>query len=179
MTGVLLAVTAVLAVATAANLALLFAVVRRLRTVEASLNPPSVLPAVGTRIGEFRAVDTDGTPLTRDDLAGGPHLVAYVMPGCQPCHAALTALRTDTGFDRARTLVLVAGDPGAAATGDVVALADGLGRIAVVEPAGAVATAFGGVDSFPTLLSVRDGRVAASGRVPGDVRPVGQLADAG
>ncbi|HEY1486767.1 MAG TPA: hypothetical protein VGF84_11740 [Micromonosporaceae bacterium] len=179
MTAILIVITVVLACVTSANLLLLFAVVRRLREIEASVNPPDRLPAAGFRIGEFRTGTTEGVPVVLDDLAGGPHLVAFVMPACHPCHAVLTSLRTDNGFDPARTLVLVSGDSANGETRAVIALADGLGRTVVIDPDGPVAAAFGGIDSFPTLLSVRDGRVAASGRTLDDVRPTGRLAHAG
>jgi hypothetical protein len=178
MTSILIVITVVLACVTGTNLLLLFAVVRRLRGIEAGVNPPDPLPAAGFRIGEFRTGSTEGVSAMLDDLAGGPHLIAFVMPACQPCHTVLTSLRTDNGFDPARTLVLISGDSADSATRAVITLADGLGRTAVIDPDGQVAAAFGGIDSFPTLLSVRDGRVAASGRTLDDVRPTGQLAHA-
>jgi hypothetical protein len=175
-------VSAVVAVATAVNLVLLLAVVRRLRLLEArGPQPfvPSALPAAGTVVGSFRAADTSGAEMTEADLAGGPRLVAFVMTGCDPCHGVLTSLRTDTRFDPARTLILVAGEAGSARAREVLELADGLGRVAMVEHGGPVTVAFGRVDGFPALLSVRDGVVVSSGRQLDDVAPAGSLSPVG
>jgi hypothetical protein len=101
------------------------------------------------------------------------------MPGCDPCHAVLTSLRTDRRFDPARTMIFVAGEPGDAQTLQVLDLADGLGRTAILQPEGPIAAAFGSIDAFPTLLSVRDWRVVSSGRSLRDVAPAAELAPAG
>lgn len=175
MTNLDLAISAILAIATAANLVLLFAVIRRLRTLKAGGPVMSALPSPGTRIAAFHVTDSDGRRTDDADLTGGPHLVAFVMTNCDPCHAALSALRTDTRFDPARTFIFIAGEPGHAATQQVLSLAHGLGRTATVEHDGPVAAAFGGVDAFPTLVTVRDGRVVSSGRSLDDVALTSQL----
>lgn len=179
MTTLDLGVSAILAVATVANLILLFAVIRRLRTIEAGLPEPSAPPRPGTSITGFHVTDTNGGPVCDADLAGGPHLVAFVMPGCDPCHAVLSSLPADKRFGPARTLVFVVGEPGEAAMRPVLDLTGGFGRTAIVEPGGSVTVAFGGVDWFPTLLSVSDGRVVSSGRSLDDVAPAGLLSAAG
>jgi hypothetical protein len=181
-----LGVSAVLVVATAANMVLLFAVVRRLRLLEAGLVEPALpaLPAPGTRIPGFPVAAAgedlaDGDLADDADLAGGPHLIAFVMPGCDPCHAVLTSLRADKRFDPARTMIFVAGEPGDPQTRQVLDLADGLGRTVILEQDGPVTAAFGSIDAFPTLLSVRDWRVVSSGRSLRDVAPASELAPAG
>jgi hypothetical protein len=173
-----LSISVVLAIATAANLTLLFAVTRRLRMLEAGVAEVPALPAAGTRIARFGGTDTAGRPVGEADLAGGPHLVAFVMPGCDPCHGVLTALRTDTRFDPARTLIFIAGEPGQAAE-EVLDLAHGLGRTVIVDHDGPATAAFGGIDAFPALLSVRDERVESSGRSLDEVAAVELLATAG
>jgi hypothetical protein len=170
-----LAISAVLAIATAANLVLLFAVIRRLRVLETGGPVVSALPGPGTQIAPFRVIDSDGRETDDADLTGGPHLVAFVMTSCDPCHAVLSALRTDTRFDPAHTLIFVAGEPGHEATRQVLDLTDGLGRTAIVDHDGSVNAAFGGIDAFPALLSVRDGRVVSSGRSLDDVAPASLL----
>jgi hypothetical protein len=186
VTSLDLGVSAVLVVATAANMVLLFAVVRRLRLLEAGMVEPALpaLPAPGTRISAFPVaagdpVDDDVDLVDDADLAGGPHLIAFVMPGCDPCHAVLTSLRGDKRFDPARTMIFVAGEPGDAQTRQVLDLAAGLGRTAILEQDGPVTAAFGSIDAFPTLLSVRDWRVVSSGRSLREVAPASELAPAG
>jgi hypothetical protein len=110
-----LSISVVLAIATAANLTLLFAVTRRLRMLETGVADVPALPVAGARIARFGGTDTAGLPVGEADLDGGPHLVAFVMPRCEPCHGVLTALRTDARFDPARTLIFIAGEPGQAA----------------------------------------------------------------
>jgi hypothetical protein len=176
-----LSISVVLAIATAANLTLLFAVTRRLRMLEAGVTGVAevpALPSAGTRVARFGGTDTAGLPVGEADLDGGPHLVAFVMPRCEPCHGVLTALRTDARFDPARTLIFIAGEPGQAAE-EVIDLAHGLGRTLIVDHDGPAAAAFGGIDAFPALLAVRDGRVQSSGRSLDEVAPVELLATAG
>jgi hypothetical protein len=173
------AISAILSLATAANLVLLFAVIRRLRMLEAGGPATSGLPSAGTRIAGFRATDSDGRRTDVGDFTGGPHLVAFVMTNCNPCHAMLSALRTDTRFDPARTFIFIAGQPGHPATQEVLDLARGLGRTTIVDHDGPVAAAFGGVDAFPTLVSVLDGRVVSSGRSLDDVTPASLLSPVG
>lgn len=179
MTTLDLAISAILACATVANLVLLFAVIRRLRMLETGGPVMSALPSPGMRIAKFHVTDADGRQLGDSDFTGGPHLVAFVMTSCDPCHAVLSALRTDPRFDPARTFIVIAGESGHEGTQQVIELTHGLGRIAVVDHDGPVAAAFGGVDAFPALVSVRDGRVVASGRSLDDVAPASMLLPAG
>jgi hypothetical protein len=183
VTSLDLAISAILALATAANLMLLFAVTRRLRMLETRTGPPGsesfALPGPGTHVAPFRVTDIAGVPADESDLAGGPYLVAFVMTGCDPCHAVLTSLRADRRFDPARTLIFVAGEPGTPHTQQVLDLADGLGRAAVIEHGGAVTSAFGNIDGFPALMAVRDRRVLSSGRSLDDVAPASELSSAG
>jgi hypothetical protein len=177
MVGALAAAVAFLTVLTLINLALLFAVIRRLRGVEHGAGAPAdQLPAVGQRVGAFEVPALDGSVLTAADVAGtgGTHgpdsadsadrLVACVMTGCEPCATFIASLQdgSPAGFDR--TFFFITGDPRAEATAALVAELSGLGRVAMMPEDGSVGPALGGVQSFPTVLRITDGRVAAAGR---------------
>src|SRR4051794_33256143 len=104
MLGALAAAVVLLTVLTLINLALLFAVIRRLRGMEhghGAGDPADQLPAVGQRVGAFEATALDGSVLTAADVVGtvagtggaddtdgtesADTLVACVMTGCEPC----------------------------------------------------------------------------------------------
>lgn len=168
MLGVLAAAVAFLTVLTLINLALLFAVIRKLRGMDHGAGAPAdQLPAVGLPIGAFEVPALDGTVVATADLAGADGedtLVACVMTGCEPCAKFIGTLHdgSPAGYDR--TFFFVNGDPAAEATATLVAELSGLGRVAMMAPDGPVGAAFGGVTSFPTVMRVADGAVAAAGR---------------
>ena len=167
MVGALAAAVVFLTVLTLINLALLFAVIRKLRGMEHDGAPADQLPDVGLRVGAFEVPALDGSLLTTADVAGSDGadtLVACVMTGCQPCAKFIATLQdgSPAGFDR--TFFFINGDPKSEATAELVAELAGLGRVAMMPEEGAVGSAFGGVNSFPTVVRVADGEVAAAGR---------------
>jgi hypothetical protein len=168
--GVLTVTVAVLAPLTVFNLFLLFAVIRRLRTA-GTANVPHVdtLPAVGLAVGGFTAATLDGRVLGGDDLAGTPRNVVCFMVGCEPCKTQIAAMRADGGLDRERTLVFVFGDPRGEADRELAASVRDLGTVALLPMGDPVATAFGGIDGFPTLMRTENGRIVASARRWADV----------
>jgi hypothetical protein len=168
MVGALAAAVVFLTVLTLINLTLLFAVIRKLRGMQHGTGAPAEqLPAVGLRVGAFEAPALDGSVLTMADVAGADGadvLVACVMTGCEPCARFIASLQdgSPAGFDR--TFFFITGDPRSEATAELAAELAGLGRVAMMPEDGPVGPAFGGVHSFPTVLRVADGVVAASGR---------------
>lgn len=177
MLGTLAAAVIVLTILTLINIALLFAVIRRLRGVEQRGAGPVVdpLPAVGLRVGEFQAPALDGSVLTSAEVAGtadgADRLVAFVMTGCEPCAKFVAKLRdgSPAGFDR--TFFFITGDPRTEATAALVAELNDLGRVAMLAEEGPVGPAVGGIGSYPTVLRINDGVVAAAGHQLDEVFP--------
>ncbi|NUO59519.1 MAG: hypothetical protein HOV71_25400 [Hamadaea sp.] len=168
MTAVLTAAVVVLAALTAVCLLMLAAVVRRLRTIEERLNgPAATLPEVGLTVAGFQAADLTATPLNESDVEDGT--VLFVMPGCGPCADLIAALAEHPS---GALTAFVAGNPADEVTQELArkvgAVAD---RVAVVDEGGAVTAAFGGVSSFPTVLRISGGVIAAAGRSVDAVAP--------
>lgn len=161
MSTTVAAALAVLGALSLFNMFLLTAVIRRLRTIEQRQTPVDLpLPAIGRTVGSF----TTSTPeqISDQDLVP-PAVVLFVMPDCSPCHTLIESL-PGAGLDPERTFVFVSGNPAETPTRELVAAVRNLGRVAVVEPDGPVAAAFGGITGFPTLLRVESNRVVAAGR---------------
>ncbi len=160
----LLAVAVVLVGALGAvNLAIGFAMIRKLRDLETRVaQAPSAehVPQVGHRIDPFVAVTVDGGMLSQADLAGSDTLVALLSPGCGSCDDVLAQLAADSS-DLKPVILIHTEEPEDEETVALVDKARGVGRVAVV-PFGPVPKAFG-VDSFPTVLLVRDGTIRAAG----------------
>ena len=151
----------------ALNLLLTFGVIRRLRqheqvladggAVRASAPPRMIAP--GEAPSEFTAVDIDGAPLIRAELAAG--LVSFFTPDCQPCEKRLpefvrAAEREPSG--RAGVLAVVVGDP-IHAEPLTRALAP-VARVFTEMPGGALSTAFR-VSGFPATCRLDGGQVIA------------------
>lgn len=153
------------------NLLVLFAVIRRLRSLQEQLTQGSTpdAPAVGTTIDEYTANTIGGGTLTRRDL-DGDSLVAFFSPGCPPCKEMIARFAADPAALPAQTYAFVVGndlDPDARQY--VADLAGVATRTAYVEPDSPVLTAFGGVAAFPTVLRIAGGTVAASGHALDEV----------
>jgi peroxiredoxin len=72
------------------NLALLFAVIRKLRLVGERVDQlpvmgPAALLPVGSKAPDFSAVTTDGESRSLADLAGFRSVMGFFSPGCEPC----------------------------------------------------------------------------------------------
>lgn len=156
----LVAVVAVLSVLTVLNLLLTSAVIRLLNEQRRPADPP--LPAVGTEVGAFEVTDADGVPVTDRELDDA--LVAFLSPTCGPCQRLADKLT-----EPAIAFVIDGGDRDRA-----VEYAAGLGpavRVAFVGDRSPVSAAFNAGDVTPTLVRVRDRRIAAVGHDLDAVRP--------
>jgi hypothetical protein len=152
------------------DLALTVGVIRRLREHASLLATPLAggalrdpIAAPGVIVGEFAAMTTDGTPVTRASLTGRT-VVGFFSPSCAPCAQTVpkfTAYADDVCGGRDQVLAVVIGEPAAAAR-QVEALAPSA-RV-VIEPLdGPVAQAFR-VTGYPALAVVdEDHRIVASG----------------
>ncbi len=155
MQSLLWAAIVVLSATVALNLALTFAVIRRLRDTAAT--PAASGPAAGGTVPSFTVAMTDGTTLTDRDLHSGAATIVFALPGCKPC---TTTLATLPGTEP--TYVFVMGEPGEQGTGEVLAKAPAFARTAVTPMDGPVGRAFG-VTLFPTTVRVVDGVITEAG----------------
>ncbi|WP_405358874.1 hypothetical protein OG535_05965 [Kitasatospora sp. NBC_00085] len=172
MLTALIALAVVLGIATAANLVLTFAVIRRLRTLEeGGPGAPDALPAVGTAVGEFSAVTTFGEELTVADVASGDAFAGFVMVGCTPCGTLIDSLAGGAATGADDPLFFVIGDPESPETRRMTAALGAVGRVAVVAEKSSATAAFGQVGAFPTLLRLKDGVITAAGHELADVVP--------
>ena len=156
----LVAVVAVLAVLTVLNLLLSSAIIRLLNEQRRPVTPD--LPAVGTEIGAFEVADADGLTVTDREL--DDVLVAFLSPTCGPCQRIAGKLT-----EPAVAFVIDGGDRDKA-----IEYAAGLGpsvRVAFVGDRSPVSAAFTAGDVTPTLIRVRDRRIAAAGHDLDAVRP--------
>jgi peroxiredoxin len=85
---------AVVGVLCLVNLALLFAVIRKLRLLGEQVDKvpilaPAALLPVGSQAPEFTAVTTRGEARSLADLAGSRSVVGFFSPGCEPCRTQL------------------------------------------------------------------------------------------
>jgi len=143
------------------NLLLTLAILRRLRATESRSAQRGVL-AAGDTPAEFAASDTDGKPLTRDELRGTV-LVGFFSTTCGACTEELpNFLRraAETAGGRSQVLAVVQGD--AAAAADLAGALAGVARVVVEEPNGPVGTAFQ-VAAMPAWTLLDDGTVRDSG----------------
>ncbi|WP_354645354.1 hypothetical protein [Kitasatospora camelliae] len=163
MLPALIALTALLAIATAANLLLTFAVVRRLRAVEEAGPPAPRRPPVGTRVADFTAPAVSGRTVTRADLLGGERVVGFLQVGCGPCADLIDTLAGHPALAALPGYFFVSGDPSDPLAREMAGKLGVLGEVALVGDGLDVPAAFGGVEAFPTLLVVRDALVTASG----------------
>jgi thiol-disulfide isomerase/thioredoxin len=76
------------------NLALLFAVIRKVRLLGERIDKMPVMGAaallpVGSKVPEFTAVTTTGESRSLADLAGSRSVLGFFSPSCQPCRTQL------------------------------------------------------------------------------------------
>ncbi|MER6797829.1 TlpA family protein disulfide reductase [Amycolatopsis mediterranei] len=117
---------------------------------------------MGTEVGAFEVTDADGRTVTDHEL--DDVLVAFLSPTCGPCRRIAGRLTEPTV-----AFVIDGGDRDKA-----VEYAAGLGsavRVAFVGDRSPVSAAFNAGDVTPTLLRVRDHRIAAAGHDLDAVRP--------
>ncbi|MEV8100272.1 hypothetical protein [Kitasatospora sp. NPDC085879] len=171
MLPALIALTVLLAIATATNLLLTFALVRRMRAIEATgLRTPRRPPA-GTPVADFTVRSVGGRTIGRGDLLGGDRLVGFLQVGCGPCAELIADVTRLVATPVLPAYFFVSGDPSDPRTREMAAQLAAIGEAALVGDGLEVATAFGGVEAFPTLLVLRDAVVTASGHDLAGVLP--------
>lgn len=165
MTGVLVTAVVLLAVLTLLNIALLLAVVRRLREHETRLSSlgtavaaggslvPEVMAPVGHRISEFTAESVDGRLVDRATLET-PALVGFFSPSCDSCHERVPDFRKAAGDHVGSALAVVVRDDKDPA--ELIADLDGSATVVVEEPEGPLSAAFA-VRGFPAFALVGAG----------------------
>lgn len=168
MIGVLTGAVVLLTVLTLLNLALLLAVVRRLREHETRFAAPrgadlvelEPIAPVGHRVADFAAESVHGRPVERSTLEA-PALVGFFSPSCDSCHERVPHFREAAREHPGSSLAVVVRDGRDPA--ELVADLDGAATVVVEEPDGPVSAAFG-VRGFPAFALVgADGTVRASG----------------
>jgi peroxiredoxin len=151
------------------NLALLLAVVRKVRLLGErvdkmpAMGAAALLP-VGSKAPEFSVVTTAGDSRTLADLAGSRSVVGFFSPNCEPCR---TQLPEFTEFARAlpggprHALAVVVGQAEAAA--GFAASLDGAAAVVITQRRGSLTTAFSvrGIPAF--YLIGPDGRIEGRG----------------
>lgn len=167
MVGILIAVVVLVGVIAAADLLLSFALIRRvaaLQTQDANVSGP----AVGREVGQFRVPLLGGGEFSRDSLAAPRVLAVFLTTSCEPCRRAITELSAMPGpLPWPLYVVIIRTDaPGAEETADdaleVAGQMPAGSRVGVIAAAEAPLEAFG-IDGYPTVLTVEDGIIRASG----------------
>jgi peroxiredoxin len=151
------------------NLALLFAVIRKVRLLGERVDKmppmgPAALLPVGSKAPEFTAVTTAGDSRSLADLTGFHSVVGFFSLGCEPCR---TQLPEFIEFARAlpggpgQALAVVVGE-GEAAAGFAAEL-DGAAAVVISPRQGPVNAAFSVRGTPAFYLIGPDGRIEARG----------------
>jgi peroxiredoxin len=151
------------------NLALLFAVIRKVRLLQERVDQmpvmaPAALLPVGSKAPEFTAVTINGESRSLADLGGSRSVVGFFSPNCEPCRTQLPefiefakALPEGAGH----ALAVVVGE-GEAAAGFAAEL-DGAAAV-VIAPRQNPLTATFSVRGMPAFYLIgADGRIEARG----------------
>ncbi|TWP52153.1 hypothetical protein FKR81_11270 [Lentzea tibetensis] len=160
MLAVLTAAVSACVVLTLVNLVVLFAVVRRLREQPQTEGPQIMAVPRNTAVLPFETTTADGATITEKDVFSG--VVAFVTPSCGACKDLVNALR-DHDPELFSPLLLVVMGELTDEIRDVVAALDGAVQVVAGPATTAVSTAFGGIESFPSVVRVDGGVVGASG----------------
>lgn len=182
MTAVLTVWIVMLTLATAGNLLLCFAVIRRLKSSGHTPHADPMAgvvgsPRVGDEVGDFETVALNGAPLRLEECAHGRQQAVFLTPTCRACLRLLQALQAlePSRTETPRSFFLIADDPAEEATRTMAAQLARLGRVSVVGLDSSALAAFGGVAIFPTVVDLMDGRIAWVGqRLPADPALVGR-----
>jgi hypothetical protein len=167
--SVLTGAVAVLAVTVVFNLLITFAMIRRLKANELAgqEDADSFRPKVGAAVGEFSSTAVDGSTWDSATLGLGMHTIVFLLPNCGGCAAMIDRLAPAEQPDRSIVVVV----SGIAADPSVVSLMNKLPRdlkVVVAQLGGEISQAFG-VGTFPTVVQVADGMVAAVGETFADL----------
>ncbi|WP_117210543.1 hypothetical protein [Allorhizocola rhizosphaerae] len=163
MVPALTAAVVILAIAVIVNMLLTFAMIRRLRASElaAKQDAEAFRPSVGSPVGEFSATATDGSAWDSRALGIGTHTVAFLLPNCGGCTSLVNRLTPAHQPDRS-IVVVVSGSADDPATVAVVQAIPGDLKVVIAQLGGDVGQAFK-VATFPTIVQVVEGRIAAVG----------------
>jgi hypothetical protein len=141
------------------DLLLSFGIIRRLRELQLRTGEGPANAEVGMRIGPFTAIDSNGEPISDDQLQTGPTLVTFLSVGCEPCEAVKRDLLSNPpSID---TIFFVEGKTKSEAETYWVGVEE-IGRVAWVTYEGPVMEAFK-IQGYPSLIVVENGLVSASG----------------
>lgn len=151
------------------NLALLFAVIRKVRLLGERVDQmpvmgPAALLPVGGKAPEFTAVTTNGESRSLADMAGSRSVVGFFSPGCPPCRTQLPefiefAKALPGGPGQALAVVVGQGDAAAGFAAEM----DGAVGVMITPRQGPISTAFS-VRGMPAFYLIGpDGRIEARG----------------
>jgi hypothetical protein len=162
--GVLVAIVALLAIILAVDLMVTFALIRRVADLSSG-GSAGALPKVGSAVDEFAVGVEAGDKIDLDDLRSANFTVIFMMTGCGPCQALLADLSSRSLGHSEPVFAFIAhhGESSDAAVLDYRSKLPSGVRSAVTSPIGDVMRAFA-VGSFPVILRVERGVIAASGR---------------
>lgn len=151
------------------NLALLFAVVRKVRVLGErvdkmpAIGPAALLP-VGSKAPEFTAVTAAGESCSLAELTGSRSVVGFFSPGCEPCRTQLPkfiefAKALPGGSGQALAVVVGEGEAAAGFAADL----DGAAAVVITPRQGRLTAAFS-VRGMPAFYLIGpDGRIEAGG----------------
>jgi hypothetical protein len=162
MVGILIAMVVLVGVIACADLLISFALIRRV----AALQPQGAElsgPAPGREVGQFRVPLLGGGEFSRETLAAPRTLAVFLTTSCEPCRRAITELSTMPGpLLWPLYVVIIRTD---ADDDDALGVADQMpagSRVGVIAASEAPLEAFG-IDGYPTVLTIEDGIIRASG----------------
>ncbi|MGH3191094.1 MAG: hypothetical protein ACRDPY_26190 [Streptosporangiaceae bacterium] len=162
MTGILIAVVVLVGVIACADLLISFALIRRVAALQAR-GPQLSGPAIGREVGQFRVPLLGGGEFSRDHLAAPRTLAVFLTTSCEPCRRAITELSAMPGpLPWPLYVILIRTD---ADDDDAVEVAGQMpagSRVGIIAAAEAPLEAFG-IDGYPTVLTIEDGIIRASG----------------
>jgi hypothetical protein len=165
--GILIAVVVLVGVIACADLLISFALIRRVAALQSRGGTEASGPAVGREVGQFRVPLLGGGEFSRPSLDAQRTLVVFLTTSCEPCRRAIAELSTMAGPLPWPLYVIIIETDSAAAVDAVDAL-EVAGqmptgsRVGVITASEAPLEAFG-IDGYPTVLTVEDGIIRASG----------------
>jgi hypothetical protein len=161
MVGILIALVVLVGVIACADLLISFALIRRVAALQAQGTAELSGPAIGREVGQFRVPLLGGGEFSRDQLAAPRTLAVFLTTSCEPCRKAITELSVMPGpLPWPLYVVIIATDADDAF--EVAAQMPAGSRVGVITAAEAPLEAFG-IDGYPTVLTIEDGIIRASG----------------
>jgi hypothetical protein len=167
-------VLAFLTVLVLAAMVIVFALVRRVRKLQAQMgagNPD--MPKVGHRVGAFQSTTVDGKVITSSGLEQAETtLVGFFAPNCNMCARVRSELLEQPPTIPIMAFIVPMGDEPQAVR-DANAVADQLrsiAQVAIADVVDPVLRAFA-TAAYPTLIRVERGTVTAASHRLADVLP--------